>query len=153
MDGEKVNITNRKARFEYEILDTLEAGLVLKGSEVKSIRAGLVSLAEAYCKFVDGELFLFDCRISPYPQAGTHESIAPTRPRKLLLHRFQLDRLRGRVAQRGLTIVALRLYDRKRQMKLEIGLARGKKAADKRRVIKERDLEREARAHRGRLRP
>ncbi len=150
MGGATINITNRKARFRYEILNRYEAGLALKGSEVKSIRAGKISLAQAYCKFVSDELYLFDCHIASYPQAGTHERLSPTRPRKLLLHRSQLRRLQGQVATRGLTVVPLRVYDKGRRMKVEIGLARGKKAVDKRRTIKERDLEREARAYRRR---
>jgi len=152
MGSGTINITNRKARFKYEILDRYEAGIALKGSEVKSVRAGGVSLAEAYCRFVVDELFLFDCHITRYPQAGTHEVLPPTRPRKLLLHRSQLKRLHGQVATRGLTIVPLRIYDQDGRVKVEIGLARGKKAFDKRRTIKERDIEREERTHRRKLR-
>ncbi len=151
MAGETVNITNRKARFQYEILETFEAGLQLKGSEVKSVRAGQVSLAEAYCKFEENELYLVSCRIAPYSSAGTHEELSPIRPRKLLLRRTELRRLLGRVTTRGLTIVPLRVYNKGRLMKLEIGLARGKKAADKRQAIKERDLQREAQAHKGKF--
>ncbi|MCD6282788.1 SsrA-binding protein SmpB [bacterium] len=152
MGSGTINITNRKARFKYEILDRYEAGLALKGSEVKSVRAGGISLAEAYCRFVQNELFLFDCHIAPYPQAGRHGVLPPTRPRKLLLHRSQLKRLQGQVATRGLTIVPLRVYDKEGRVKVEIGLARGKKAVDKRRTIKKRDIEREERTHRRKLR-
>lgn len=152
MGSGTINIANRKARFKYEILDRYEAGIALKGSEVKSVRTGGVSLAEAYCKFVEDELFLFDCHIARYPQAGTHAVLPPTRPRKLLLHWSQLKRLHGKVATRGLTIVPLRIYDKEGRVKVEIGLARGKKAADKRRTIKERDIEREERTHRRKLR-
>ena len=151
MGSGTINITNRKARFKYEILDRYEAGIALKGSEVKSVRAGKVSLAEAYCRFVKDELFLLDCHIARYPQAGTHEVVSPTRPRKLLLHRSQLKRLHAQVATRGLTIVPLRVYDKDGRVKVEVGLARGKKAVDKRRTIKERDIQREERAHRRRL--
>jgi len=152
MGSGTVNITNRKARFKYEILERYEAGIALKGSEVKSVRAGKVSLAEAYCRFADNELFLLDCHIAHYPQAGTHGVLSPTRPRKLLLHRSQLKRLHGHVATRGLTIVPLRIYDKEGRVKIEIGLARGKKAVDKRRTLKERDIQREERTHGRKLR-
>ncbi len=145
MAGEKVNIANRKARFQYEILEEFEAGIALAGSEVKSVRLGNISLSEAYCKFVDGELFLVDCRISPYKQAGAHTDLSPTRPRKLLLRAAQLKRLQQKVTTKGLTIVPLRVYNSGRLIKVEIGLARGKRVGDKRETIRRRDEEREAR--------
>jgi len=150
--GEKVNIVNRKARFNYEVLSTREAGIALAGSEVKSIRAGKVSLQEAYCKFDGGELFLVDCHIAPYAQAGTHAKLSPTRPRKLLLRKHELARLKSVVSEKGLTIIPLRMYNRGPYMKLEIALVRGKKRVDKRRTIKERDLKREQQRLGGRLR-
>ncbi len=145
MSGEKVNIVNRKARFNFEILEKIEAGLVLEGAEVKSIRAGKISLAEAYCKFRDTELYLLDCHISPYERASTHKSISPTKPRKILLRKTQLRRLLGKVTERGLTIIPLRVYNVRHLIKIEIALARGKKKLDKREEIKKRDLEREVR--------
>lgn len=145
MAGEKVNIINRKARFNFEILESLDAGVALQGAEVKSIRAGKISLAEAYCKFRGGELYLMDCYISPYQHASTHEKLSPNRPRKLLLRKAQLKRLLGKVTERGLTIIPIRVYNDRHLIKVEIALARGKKRADKREEIKKRDLEREAR--------
>jgi len=150
--GEKVNIVNRKARFNYEVVSSREAGIALAGAEVKSIRAGRVSLQEAYCKFEDAELFLIDCHIAPYAQAGTHARLSPTRPRKLLLERSELTRLKSAVSERGLTIVPLKMYNRGPYIKMEIALVRGKKRVDKRRTIKERDLAREQRRLGGRLR-
>jgi SsrA-binding protein len=152
MADERVNIINRKARYEYEILDTYEAGIVLEGSEVKSVRAGKVSLAEAYCRFIGNELFLVDCHITPYAQAGTHSALSPTRSRKLLLKKTELRRLHGKVTTKGLTIVPLRIYASERLMKVEIALARGKKTADKRKTIRDRDLQRESRGLKGKLR-
>jgi SsrA-binding protein len=152
MPDVRINIVNRKARFEYEILDTYEAGVVLEGSEVKSVRAGKVSLAEAYCRFIETELFLVDCHITPYSQAGTHALLSPTRMRKLLLKRYELRRLNEKVTTRGLTIVPLRIYSHDRLIKVEIALARGKKLTDKRKTIRDRDLQREARGLKGKLR-
>ncbi len=145
MAGERVNITNRKARFQYELLEEFEAGIELMGCEVKSVRLGNISLDEAYCRFMDGELFLVDCRISPYKQAGSQPDLSPTRPRKLLLRAAQLKRLQQKVATKGLTIVPLRVYNSGRLIKVEIGLARGKTVGDKRETIKRRDDERAAR--------
>jgi SsrA-binding protein len=139
-------IRNKKARFNYEILDKLECGIVLMGSEVKSLREGRASLEEAYCQISDGEVFLKDCNISPYKDAGyaQHE---PTRPRKLLAHRREIRKLHQKVAQRGFTLVPLRIYFNERGMiKVQIALARGKATHDKRATLKEkqhkRDMER-----------
>lgn len=151
MANDSINIVNRKARYEYEILDTFEAGIVLQGCEVKSVRAGKVSLAEAFCRFVGNELFLVNCNISPYPQAGVSQILSPTRQRKLLLNRAELRRLHGKVTTKGLTIIPLRIYSKGSLMKLEIALVRGKKAADKRKTIRERDLQRESRNLKGKL--
>lgn len=136
--------TNRKARHEYFIEDTYEAGIVLQGSEIKSIRAGRVSLAEGYVAIRDNELWLFEVHIAAYEQAGlwTHD---PKRPRKLLLHRAQIDRLASTVRERGYTIVPLRMYLKGKRAKLEIGVARGKRQYDKREAIARRDEDRRLR--------
>lgn len=151
MNNGSINIVNRKARYEYEVLDTFEAGIVLQGCEVKSVRAGKVSLAEAFCRFTGNELFLVNCNISPYPQAGVSLSLSPTRQRKLLLNRAELRRLHGKVTTKGLTIIPLRIYSKGSLMKIEIALVRGKKATDKRKTIRERDLQRESRNLKGKL--
>lgn len=136
-------IHNKKARFNFEILERLEAGVSLTGSEVKSLRDGKVSLDEAFAIIRAGEAFLRDCNISPYPMAG-YAQHHPTRERKLLLHRRQIKKWSEKVTQRGLTIIPLRLYFNDRGMvKIELGLARGKKHADKRADIKKRDQQRE----------
>jgi SsrA-binding protein len=133
---------NRRARFEFEKLESLEVGIALTGSEIKSVRNGNLSLNEAYARLRDGELYLLNLTIPPYKEASYfgHE---PNRPRKLLLHREQLDRLVGRAAEKGLTLVPLRLYFKNGRVKLELGLMRGKKLWDKRRTIAERDAKRD----------
>ena len=142
--------TNRKARFEYEILDTLEAGIALLGPEVKSLRAGNANLTDAYAIVRRGEVFLVNAHIGPYDQAG-RANAAPRRERKLLLHRAEIARFAGRAAERGFTLVPLELYFKEGRAKVQLGLARGKKAHDKRETIRERDSEREMqRAVRGR---
>lgn len=135
---------NRRAGFEFEILERFEAGLVLKGSEVKSMRDGKLSLAESYAQFERDELFLLGAHVAEFPQAHrrNHE---PLRPRKLLLHRRQLDRLHEAVQQAGMTIVVLQIYLKDGRIKAELGLARGKKLHDKRASIKSREQEREVR--------
>lgn len=135
-------IDNRRARFEYEILESLEAGLALTGTEVKSIRAGGVSLNEAYARFRDGEAWLLGMHVPPYKQ-GSFSNVEPNRPRKLLLHREQIARLQSRVGEKGLTIVPLRLYFTRGMVKVQLGLARGKKLWDKRADVAKRDAERE----------
>jgi SsrA-binding protein len=146
---------NRKARHEYDISDTFEAGLVLTGTEIKSVRAGKVSLAEAYARVEKGEAWLIGAHIAPY-EAGNRNNHEPRRDRKLLLHRSEIDGLVGRASAKGLTVVPLRLYlTAKGRAKVELGLARGKQLHDKRRAIAERqmrrDVEREvADAQRGR---
>ncbi len=137
-------ITNRRARHDFEILTRYEAGIELKGSEVKSVREGKVDLSGSYCRFRDGELFLIGATIAPYDKASTHESYDPHRPRKLLLHRRELNRLEQAVSQRGLTIVPLKMYFKGHLVKVEIALARGKKIYDKREAIKKREFERRA---------
>lgn len=133
---------NRRARFEFEKLESLEVGIALSGSEIKSVRNGNLSLNEAYARVRDGELYLMNLTIPPYAQAS-HFGHEPNRPRKLLLHREQLDRLVGRAAEKGLTLIPLRLYFKGGRVKLELGLMRGKKLWDKRRAIAERDAKRD----------
>lgn len=135
-------IDNRRARHEYEILESLEAGLVLTGTEIKSIRAGGVSLSEAYARFREGEAWLLGMHVPAYRQ-GSFSNVDPGRPRKLLLHREQIARLQSRVGEKGLTIVPLRLYFTRGIAKVQLGLARGKKLWDKRATVAKRDVERE----------
>jgi SsrA-binding protein len=142
----KIISTNKKAYFNYEILETYEAGISLMGSEVKSIREGRISLKESYAEIKDGEVFLVNCHISPYEPANrfNHD---PTRERKLLLHRREIKRLIGKVLEKGLTLVPTKvLINDKGKVKVEVSLAKGKRAYQKREVIKERDREREMRA-------
>jgi SsrA-binding protein len=140
--GEKVVATNRRARFDYEIEDTWEAGLVLTGSEVKSLRSANVNLSDAYAAPRGDELFLLNCRIGEYQQAS-HFGHAPLRDRKLLMRRAELDRIRGKVEQRGYTLVPLRLYFKDGWAKVELGLARGRAHEDRRGAIAERESKRE----------
>jgi SsrA-binding protein len=133
---------NRRARYEYAIEETVEAGIVLTGTEIKSIRAGHVNLAEAYARIEHGEAWLIGAHIAPYDQ-GNRNNHEPRRTRKLLLHRTQIAELIGLTGQKGLTLVPMRLYLRGGKAKLEIAVAKGKKAHDKRRSIAERDMRRE----------
>jgi len=133
---------NRKAYHDYYIQETLEAGIVLKGSEIKSIRAGRVNLRDAYARPEKGELWLMNSHIASY-DASSYNSHEPDRPRKLLLHREQVDSLAGKVAQQRLTLVPLKLYIKHGIAKLELGLAKGKKVYDKRETIARREVERE----------
>lgn len=137
-----ISIQNRRASFEYEFIDKYEAGIVLTGSEIKSIRLGKVNINDAYCHFKNHELFIKNMHISPYGSGfGTHE---PTRERKLLLHKNELRKLHRAVKEDGMTIVPIKLYiNKKGWAKLLIALARGKKLYDKRESIKKRDIERE----------
>ncbi|HTX60497.1 MAG TPA: SsrA-binding protein SmpB [Verrucomicrobiae bacterium] len=139
-------VDNRRARHEYQILESLEAGLVLTGTEVKSIRAGGVSLNEAYARFRDGEAWLLGMHVPPYKQ-GSFSNVEPNRPRKLLLKREQIAHLQSRVAEKGLTIVPLRMYFTRGVVKVELGLARGKKLWDKREDAAKRDVAREIARH------
>ena len=133
---------NRKARHDYHIQESFEAGIVLKGSEIKSIREGKVNLSDAYARPESGELWLYNCHIASYDAASynTHE---PLRPRKLLLHRKEIDGLTSKVVQKGLTLVPLKLYIKHGVAKVELGVAKGKKVYDKREAIARRDAERE----------
>jgi SsrA-binding protein len=151
--GEKVLATNRKAAFEYEILERHEAGVRLLGTEVKSIREGGLSFRDAYVELRSGELYLVGCHIGAYSHGnlGNH---APGRDRKLLLHKREILKLGGKAVERGLTLIPLRTYLKNGRVKLEIGLARGKRSHDKRETIRRRDEERETRrALRSRGRP
>jgi len=143
----KVVADNRRARFNYEIGETFEAGIVLTGSEVKSLRAGKATIGESYADARDGEIWLINSNIPEYQQAGRFNH-APKRPRKLLLHQRQINRLAGAVEREGMTVVPLKLYfNDKGRAKVEIALARGKKLHDKRETLKRRSWDRE----RGRL--
>jgi SsrA-binding protein len=141
-DGVKVIASNRRARHDYEILDTYEAGLALLGSEVKSLREGKAQLKDSFAHIREGEISLVGCYIAPYAfsRGGGHE---PERSRKLLMHRRQIDRLASELAEKGLTLVPLRLYFKEGKAKVELGLARGKRTIDKRETTKKRDQERE----------
>ena len=139
---ERVVVTNRKATHLYEILETFEAGLVLRGTEVKSLREGHANFKDSYALVEGGELWLVGCHISPYHH-GSGANHDPERRRKLLLHRGQINRLLGKVQERGLTLVPLRLYFKNGRAKLELGLGRGRKLHDKRRAIREREMRRE----------
>ena len=136
-------VVNRKARHEYFIEETVEAGLVLTGSEVKSLRDGRCNLVDSFARIARGEAFISNVHISPYDPAhrDNHE---PTRSRKLLLHRIEIDRLEGKLKQKGLTLIPLRIYFNARgRAKIELGLGRGKKLHDKRQSIKDREAKRE----------
>jgi SsrA-binding protein len=139
---ELVVARNRRARHDYHIEDTVEAGLVLTGTEVKSLRAGRASLNEAFAQITDGEMWLHGLHIPEYTQ-GTWNNHAPRRTRKLLLHRKEIDRLASEVAERGFTIVPLSLYFSGGRAKVELALARGKRAYDKRQDLAQRDAARE----------
>ncbi len=142
MSAQKINIKNKKAYFNYEIIDKYEAGIVLSGTEIKSIRAGKASLADAYCKFIDGELWIL-MSIAEYSHGGAYNH-EPNRRRKLLLTKRELRKLEKKTQEGGMTIVPLRLYINDRGLaKLQIALARGKKKYDHRQAIKDRDEKRE----------
>ncbi|HEY7207168.1 MAG TPA: SsrA-binding protein SmpB [Gaiellaceae bacterium] len=140
--GEKTIVDNRRARHDYQLLDRVEAGLVLQGTEVKSLRDGRASLARAYADVRDGELWLVGSHIDVYDQ-GNRANHEPDRDRKLLLHRREIDSLYGRVRERGLTLVPTRLYFRDGRVKVELALARGKERIDKRRDLAARDAQRQ----------
>lgn len=143
-DGKKVVASNRKARHEFEILETFEAGLVLRGPEVKSLREGKVGFQDAYARLEGGEIWLHSLHISPYEQANRYNE-DPLRPRKLLLNRQEIRRLVGRVEEKGLTLVPLEIYFRRGFAKVTLALARGRKLYDKREKLKRRTQDEEAR--------
>jgi SsrA-binding protein len=134
-------INNRRARYDYHVLETVEAGLMLAGSEVKSIREGKVNLQDAYARVSDGEVFLHGMHIAPYKFSS--DELDPIRPRKLLLHRRQIEALDRTTAERGLTLVPLRVYFTDSRVKVELAVVRGKRAYDKRQTIAERDARRD----------
>ena len=133
--------TNRQARHRYELVETFEAGIELLGTEVKSLRAGNVQITDAYAAIEDGEAWLRGLYIAPYPQALDNHD--PERPRKLLLHRYEIERLIGRSQRKGLTLIPTRIYFKGPRAKLELALARGKEQRDRRREIRDRDMQRD----------
>ena len=141
---ERIAISNRKARHDYEVLDTFEAGIVLKGSEVKSLRLGNANLQDSYAYLKEGEVWLSGMHISPYEQANilNHD---PLRERKLLLHKKEIRKLVGKTSEKGLTLIPLKVYFKSGRAKAEIGLCRGKRSYDKRAAIAKRESEREMR--------
>ncbi len=140
--NEKTVVTNRKARHEYEIIDRIEAGITLVGSEVKSLRASRANLGDAYGRVRGGEVWIVDMHISVYDKT-TAQAPDPLRERKLLLHRNEIKRLARRIAEKGLTLVPLRVYFKNNRVKIELGLARGKRKYDKKTAIAERDAKRD----------
>lgn len=138
--GDRLISDNRRARFDYDILESLEAGLVLTGTEIKSLRAGRVTLAHAFARVANGEVWLHGMHIPPYAQGNIYNH-EPTRPRKLLLHRQQILNLNQRVTSSGYTLIPLRLYITRHKAKVQLGLARGRKTFDKRQVIAKRDAD------------
>ena len=141
-DGKKIVVSNRKARYEYDIEDTIEAGLVLTGTEIKSIRAGHVQLADSHARINEGEAWLLGMHIAPYEQ-GNYSNVEATRTRKLLLNRAEINRLFGKVNERGLTLVPLTVYLKNGFAKVELGVAKGRKLHDKREAIAEREAKRD----------
>jgi SsrA-binding protein len=134
--------TNRRASHKYELVERFEAGIELEGSEVKSLREGKAQIGDAYAAIEDGEVWLRNAHIPPYAPAS-NENHDPERPRKLLLHRYEIERLIGRLKRKGLTMVPTRIYFKGRRAKVEIALARGKEQRDRRREIRDRDVQRE----------
>ena len=143
-DGRRTVARNRRARHEYDILETYECGIALQGSEVKSLRAGRVTLADAYARIEGGEAWLLGMHIPPYEHASGFGAHEPERRRKLLLHRSQIDELMGRTQQQSLTLVPLSLYFRDGLAKVDLALAKGRRLYDKRQAIAKRDADREA---------
>jgi len=144
--NEKTVTTNRKARHEYIILDTYEAGIVLKGTEVKSLRQGNANLTDGYAELRNGEVWLHGMHINPYEQ-GSYANVDPVRDRKLLLHKNEIRKLYSKTTEKGLTLIPLKVYFKKNHAKVLLGVCRGKKAYDKRHDIARRDAERDLRRH------
>jgi SsrA-binding protein len=142
MDMSKIIVDNRKARHDYFLVEKFEAGIVLVGTEVKSLRAGRANLKDSYAQIDDGELYLYNMHISPY-EHGSFSNVDPTRKRKLLMHKREIMRLLGKVKEKGLTLVPTKLYFSNGRVKVEIALAQGKKLHDKRATQKEKDAKRE----------
>ncbi len=139
--SEKIVVSNKKARFQYEIIETFEVGIVLQGTEVKSLRLGKGNLQDSYATVKDGEMFLYNMHISPYEQGNIYNH-DPDRIRKVLLHKQEIKRLTGKVLERGMTLVPLKIYFKNGKAKVELGLARGKSLVDKRKDIARRDEQR-----------
>ncbi len=135
-------IANKKARYKYEVVESCEAGIVLKGSEVKSIRDGRVTFVDSFAQIKRGEIFLYNLHIAPYP-FDNNPGYEPKRERKLLLHKNEIEKLTGTLAQKGLTLIPLSIYFKKGRAKVEIGLAKGKRLYDKRRKLREKAVEQE----------
>jgi SsrA-binding protein len=148
--GTKVLASNRKARHDYEVLSTIECGIALQGSEIKSLREGRAQLRDSYARVEEGEVWLHGVHVPPYTFAHGRDGHDPDRPRKLLLHRSEIDQLAGRTQQEGLTLVPLSVYLREGRAKVELALARGRRRYDKRAAIAERDARREAERSLGR---
>jgi len=140
--SDKVVVTNRKARHEYEITDSIEAGLVLVGSEVKSLRAGRVNLSDSYARVIKGELWVIGMHVSPYKEASI-QNHDPLRERKLLLHRNEIKKLTRKIEEKGFTLIPLKIYFKNNRAKMELGVARGKRQYDKKVTIAQRDAKRE----------
>lgn len=149
--GIQVVCRNRKAKHDYEILETIEAGMALRGTEVKSLRTGKASIEEAFARIKNGEVWLINADIPIYPQAGMMNH-PPKRPRKLLLHRREIQRLESKLHERGLTLIPLRIYFRRGYAKVELALARGKRQYDKRETLRRKEAMREIRRAQGRRR-
>ena len=143
-EANRVVASNRRARHDYEIIDTTECGIVLQGSEVKSLRAGRIALQDSYARIIDGEMWLFGVHVPPYAQANGFGAHEPDRRRKLLLHRRQIDEWMGRSQQQSLTMVPLSIYFKDGRAKVDLALARGRRQYDKRHAIATRDAGREA---------
>jgi SsrA-binding protein len=141
-DDIKIIAKNRRARHDYHVVDSVEAGVVLKGTEVKSVRLGKVQLVDSFAKIDGGELFLYGAHISPYEQ-GNRFNVDPRRTRKLLVHRGEIRRLDRQVREKGMALIPLSVYLKRGRVKLKIGVCRGKRLYDKRRAIAERDAQRE----------
>jgi SsrA-binding protein len=150
--GDRTVASNRRARHDFAIDETFEAGMVLTGAEVKSLRGGRASLADAYARVRGEEVWIEGMHIPPYPMAGQQRTYVPTRPRKLLLHRKEIERLIGKTAERGLTLVPMRIYFSHGLAKMELGLGRGKRQFEKRQTIAEREHRREMAREVGRRR-
>ena len=141
--GRRPIAENRRARHDYELLEKIEAGIALEGTEVKSVRAGKVQLKDSYVEVRDGDAYLLGCHISPYSH-GNIQNHDPERPRRLLMHRREIDRIESKLNEKGLTLPALRMYWKNRRVKVELGLGRGKAQHDKRESLKKRVQNREA---------
>ena len=141
-DGIKIIVTNRRARYDYHFMDSWEAGIVLTGTEVKSLREGKINLTDSFAAVDNGEVYLYNAHVSPYEQ-GSHFNHEPTRRRKLLLHRSEIRKLIGSVVEKGLTLIPTRVYFKRGRAKVEIALAKGKRDYDRRRTIADRDARRD----------